>query len=82
LAIKDECPERYSWWISELESLGVSIQRKQKNELNNKNEIRCLAENIKHALYQDYKTVYSDIVVDTDKEYIIELTNHHNNHNT
>ena len=81
MAIKDECPERYSWWISELESLGVSIHKKQKNELNDKNEIKCLAENIKRALYQDYKTVYSDIVVDTDKECIIELTNH-NNHNT
>ena len=53
----DECPERYSWWINELESLGITTTKKKK-ELNDKTEIRNLTENIKQTLYQDYKTAY------------------------
>ena len=49
-----EHPERYGWWINELESLGVSV--KKTNEFNNLNEIRSLAEVIKQGFYQDYKT--------------------------
>ena len=50
----EEHPERYGWWINELESLGLSV--KKINELNDLNEIRDLAENIK----QDYNTDYFD----------------------
>jgi hypothetical protein len=44
-----EHPERYGWWINELESLGLSV--KKTNELNDLKEIHSLAENIK----QDHK---------------------------
>lgn len=49
----NEHPERYSWWLNELESLGISAKRI--NELNDLKEIRNLTENIKEAFYQDYK---------------------------
>jgi hypothetical protein len=49
-----EHPERYGWWINELESLGLSV--KKINEFKDLNEIRSLAESIKQGLYQDHKT--------------------------
>ena len=51
-----EHPERYGWWINELESLGLSV--KKTNELNDLDEIRDLAEIIKQDKYIDYKTDY------------------------
>lgn len=44
-------------WLSELRSLGVSPKRR--NDLNDKKELQDLTENIKQALYQEYKTAYS-----------------------
>ncbi len=44
---------------SELESLG--IEPKRKTELNdNKEELENLADNIKQAMFQDYKVAYSE----------------------
>ena len=37
MATKNEHPEKYGWWLNELESLGVSPKRC--NELNNKQEV-------------------------------------------
>jgi hypothetical protein len=54
MATRREHPERYGWWINELESLGVGA--KKTNELNDLKEIRSLAEIIKQSFYQDYKT--------------------------
>ena len=51
---KVEHPERYGWWINELESLGLSV--KKTNEFNDLKEIRNLAEIIKHGTYLDYKS--------------------------
>jgi len=53
MATRREYPERYGWWINELDSLGVGVKRI--NELNNLREIRRLVENIKHDLYQHFK---------------------------
>jgi len=53
MATMIEHPERYGWWINELESLGLSV--KKINEFNDLNEIRDLAENIKEDKYIDYK---------------------------
>jgi hypothetical protein len=53
MATRDEHPERYGWWLNELESLGISTKRT--NELNDLSEIRNLTENIKLLLYQEYK---------------------------
>jgi hypothetical protein len=54
---KKEHPERYRWWISELSSLG--IKRIRRNDMNDRKEITDLTENIKKALFQEYKTVYN-----------------------
>jgi hypothetical protein len=48
-----EHPERYGWWINELESLGVCV--KETNEFNYVKEIRSLAEIIEQGFYQDYE---------------------------
>jgi hypothetical protein len=54
MAAKNEHPERYGWWLNELQSLGISSNRL--NELNDLKEIRTLAENIKHGFYQEYES--------------------------
>jgi hypothetical protein len=53
MATRSEHPEKYGWWLNELESLGVSTKRM--NEFNDLKEISTLTENIKHAFYMDYK---------------------------
>jgi len=55
MATRREHPERYGWWINELESLGVGV--KKTNEFNDLKEIRSLAEIIKQGFYQDYRTI-------------------------
>jgi hypothetical protein len=54
MATTREHPERYGWWINELESLGISV--KKTNEFNDLKEIRGLTEIIKHGIYLDCKT--------------------------
>jgi hypothetical protein len=47
------------YWQNELDSLG--IEPKQKKELNdNKEELENLADNIKQAMFEDYKVAYSE----------------------
>ena len=46
------------YWQSELDSLG--IEPKQKNELNDKEELENLADIIKQTMFQDYKVAYSE----------------------
>lgn len=47
-----------NYWQNELRSLGIELKRK--NKLNDKEELQALADSIKQAYYQDYKTVYSE----------------------
>jgi hypothetical protein len=56
MATMREHPEKYDWWINELESLGLSV--KKINEFNDLDEMRDLAEIIKQDKYIDYKTDY------------------------
>jgi hypothetical protein len=56
MATLKEHPEKYGWWINELESLGLSVNKI--NEFNDLDEVRDLAENIKQDKYIDYKTDY------------------------
>jgi hypothetical protein len=58
MSTKQENPQKDSWWINELDSLGVSV--KVRNELNNIEETCSLAENLKHVFYQAYKNAYND----------------------
>jgi hypothetical protein len=58
MATKEELKQRDSWWLNELESLGVSP--KVTNELNDIQETSNLAGNLKQAFYQAYKEAYND----------------------
>jgi hypothetical protein len=54
-----EQPQRYDWWINELESLGLSVRKI--NEFNDLDEIRDLTEIIKQDKFLDYKTDYFSV---------------------
>ena len=53
-----EHPERYSWWLNELDSLGVNTL--QKHGLNNYKEASDLTEAVKQTLYEDYLQAYNE----------------------
>ena len=55
---KIEHHERYSWWLNELGSLGISTL--DKNGLNNQKEASDLTEAVKQTLYEDYLQAYSE----------------------
>ena len=46
-----EHPEKYDWWLNELDSLGISTL--QKNGLDNHKEASDLTEAVKQTLYED-----------------------------
>ncbi len=46
------------YWQSELDSLG--IEPKQKDELDDKEELENLADIIKQSIFEDYKVAYSE----------------------
>jgi hypothetical protein len=53
-----EHPERYSWWMNELDSLGISTL--EKNGINDSKEASDLTEAVKQTLYDDYLQTYSE----------------------
>lgn len=53
-----EHPERYSWWLNELDSLGISTL--QKNGLNDRKEANDLTQAVKQTLYEEYLQAYND----------------------
>jgi hypothetical protein len=55
---KIEHPERYSWWLNELESL--SVDTPEKYGLNNHKEASGSTEAVKQTLYEDYLQAYSE----------------------
>ena len=57
MSANKEHPEKYGWWISELDSLG--IKRIKRNDMKDRKEITDMTENIKRTLFQEYKTVYN-----------------------
>ena len=59
MATKEEWIHRDTWWLNELESLGVSP--KVQNQLNDIQETSNLAENLKQAFYQAYKEAYNEV---------------------
>lgn len=59
LASKNEYPEKYGWWISELNSLGVNIEAK--NEvLGDVQALENLTDDLKQDFIHEYKTRYSE----------------------
>jgi hypothetical protein len=59
MATKEEETQKDTWWLNELESLGVSP--KVKNELNDIQETSNLVEYLKQAFYQAYKEAYNEV---------------------
>jgi hypothetical protein len=53
-----EHPQRYSWWLNELDSLGISTLKK--NGLNNRKEASDLTDTVKQTLYEEYLKAYSE----------------------
>jgi hypothetical protein len=54
-----EHPERYTWWLNELDSL--SISRLQKDGINNNRiEASDLTDAVKQTLYEEYLKAYSE----------------------
>jgi hypothetical protein len=49
MSIKKEYPEKYGWWISKLDSLG--IKRLNRNDMKDRKEITDLTKNIKQTLF-------------------------------
>ena len=47
-----EHPEKYGWWLNELDSPGINTQGK--NGLNNRKEASDLTAAVKQTLYEDY----------------------------
>ncbi len=61
MATVDEHPEKYGWWINELESLGIT-ETNRSDKLDNTNgsraELEDLAKTTKEMLYESYKSAY------------------------
>ena len=55
--LQNEHREKNSWWINELDSLGVDT-KSSSNELKNKQENRDLVEAIKQEFMEEYKQSY------------------------
>ncbi|HEU4821977.1 MAG TPA: hypothetical protein VFS97_00990 [Nitrososphaeraceae archaeon] len=55
---KREHPERYGWWLNELDSLGISTL--QKNGINNRGEASDLTDAVKQTLYEEYLGAYNE----------------------
>jgi hypothetical protein len=53
-----ERPEKYNWWLNELDSLGISTL--QKNGMGNQKEASDLTDAVKQTLYEEYLQAYSE----------------------
>ena len=53
-----EHPDRYSWWLNELESLG--IRTRSKDACNNIKEANKLTEEIKQISYEEYQKAFNE----------------------
>ena len=64
LAFNDnEQSEKVSWWINELDSLGIKKNNNDsdnKSELKDSQELEDLTDDIKQTFIHDYKMRYSD----------------------
>jgi hypothetical protein len=54
---ENEYPEKYEWWINELNSLGIEINDKEQPK--DLHELENLTDDVKQSLIQKYKTLYN-----------------------
>ena len=67
----NEHTDKKGYWINELESLGISPKEIEKDYRSESDCIKELAnhvENIKQTLYQEYKTSYSERLIQLEEE--------------
>jgi hypothetical protein len=55
---RDEHPERHSWWLNELESLGINA--KDESQLKDPKMTSELTMDIKQMFYEEYKKAFSE----------------------
>jgi uncharacterized protein YcbK (DUF882 family) len=71
-----EQANKKGYWINELESLGISPKEIVENNYNNNDDVKSnsieelanIVENIKQTMYQEYKTVYSERLMQLEAE--------------
>jgi hypothetical protein len=66
-----EQADKKGYWINELESLGISpkeIEKDYESESDCITELADHVENIKQALYQEFKTSYSERMIQLEGE--------------
>jgi hypothetical protein len=62
----NEQSEKVSWWINELDSLGIeksSSDNDDKNESKDSQGLEDLTDDIKQSFIHDYKICYSDNII-------------------
>ena len=59
----NEQPEKVSWWINELDSLGIEKCSNNKSESKDSQVLEDLADDIKQTFIHDYKICYSDNII-------------------
>jgi hypothetical protein len=55
---KDEYPERHSWWLNELESLGINTR--EESQLSDPKITNELTMDIRQMFYEEYKKAFSE----------------------
>jgi hypothetical protein len=55
---KAEYPERHSWWLNELESLGINTR--EERQLKDPRTTSELTMDIKQIFYEEYKRAFSE----------------------
>ena len=55
---KAEYPERHSWWLNELESLGINTR--EERQLKDHRTTSELTMDIKQIFYEEYKRAFSE----------------------
>jgi hypothetical protein len=53
-----EYPEKYSWWLNELESLGINTR--EESRLKDSKKTTELTMDIKKMFYEEYKKAFSE----------------------
>ncbi|MGB8023343.1 MAG: hypothetical protein WCF03_06240 [Nitrososphaeraceae archaeon] len=56
----DKQSEKASWWINELDSLGIKKSNYDTNESNHLQRLEDLSDNEKQGFIRDYKICYSE----------------------
>ena len=56
MAVESEHPEKYEWWINELNSLGIEIN--DKDQLNDFHQLENITDDVKQNMIQKYKSSY------------------------